>query len=271
LAIPERARKVIIYPEAAAAALKTGLGDVYLVYLAVKSFDRAGGGSGLVDCGAIVAIAQRLLGVSKKVAYHKLNCGVGVFWREPVKRGARRMTGLYSHERTFRGLGLDMYASAPVEFALWQLGLDSGKYTSAALRDLMLACVAQWDGSGPLSIECMTRLTGMSESTVRRSLRCAEHSEVIQPKLRINPTFSSVRTYNDPYEAADECRRHNAKYGVRHRVIEREGVHILLTQGPNCYTVDGGRVLRMRNRHRALKEIVPGKPKRGKRTHVSSS
>lgn len=270
MAIPDRARKVIVYPEAAAAALKAGNCDIYLVYLAVKAFDRAGGGRGIVDFGTIADVAQRLLGISRKVACKKVAGGVGKFWREPVRRGNRRLTGLYSHERAFRSLGPDMYASAPVEFALWQLGFDSGTYTSSALQDLMLGCVAQWDGSGPLSIECLTRLTGMSESTVRRALRCAEHSPVIQPKVKVNPTFAAIRTFEDPFEAADECRRYNATKGLRHRVIERDGVHILLSQGPNCYTVDGGRTLKMRSRHRGLKLLIPGKPKRGKRTHVSS-
>lgn len=268
MSIPDRARKVIIYPEAAAAAIRNGVADIYLVYLAAKSFDRASGGRGIVDCSAVADLAQRLLGVSRKVALRKVTGGIGLFWREPVRRRGRRVAGLFSHERVFKCLGMDMFAAAPVEFALWQLGLDSGKYTSSALQDLMLGCVAQWDGSGPLSIECLTRLTKLSESTVRRALRCAENSEIIHPKLRISPTFAAVRTFSDPFEAADECRRYNASRGLRHRVIERDGSHILLTQGPNSYNVDGGRVLKMRSRHRALKALIPGKPKRGKRIHV---
>jgi len=242
---------VVIYPEAAAAALKSDVHSAYAVFIIVKTRDTHMGGSGLISTNEFIKIAQKTLGVSRSQAYRVLSSGVGVFWRQ-----ARRQTvGLFSHLRVYCNLGIEMFSSKPVRMTVGQMGYDSKHYSGSYIKDLMVCCVASWDnGHSPIAMETISELTGLSVRTIQRQLRymsCREDGIVVDVS-----TCYKVKCDNiNQVDANEQVRKLNACGVVKYHSAPRNGKYAILERVGNAYTLTGVERLGRKRRHRHLKHV----------------
>lgn len=239
---------VVIYPEVAAAALKSKVCAAYAVFMVIKVYDAQRGGSGLVSNNELVEIAQKTLGVSRSQAYRVISSGIEIFWRK-VKH---KTIGLNSHMRAYHRLGVDMFSSKPVRLTIAQLGYSSNNYNGSYIKDLMVCCVASWDGGdSPIAIETIADLTGISIRTIQRQIKYMSHSNGIV--LSVTTCYKVKCDNINQIEANALVRKLNSGGVVKYHSAPKDGKFAILERTGNLYTLTGVERLGRKRRHKHLK------------------
>jgi hypothetical protein len=242
---------VIIYPEVAAASLKSKLHNAYAVFIIVKAYDEKNNGSGLIPLKKILQIAQSVLGISRSQAYRVLASGIDVFWRSPNKK----VVGLFSHLRAYYNLGISMFASKPVRLTIGQMGYGSKFYNGNAIKDLMVCSVASWDNGGsPIAIDTISELTSVSSRTIQRQLRVMSNNHGIV--LEIMAGYRLKCDNLNQVQAKSQVQELNSRGMVKYHSIPMNGKFAILERVGNTYTIKGVERLGRRRRHRHLKSIT---------------
>lgn len=242
---------VVIYPEVAAAALKSKVHAAYAVFAVVKVYDSRRGGSGLVTINELVELAQKTLGISRSQAYRVIASGVDVFWRQTH----RKTVGLFSHLRAYHNLGIEMFSAKPVRLTVAQVGYDSSIYNGAHIKDLMVCCVASWDNGGsPIAIETIAELTGVSSRTIQRQLKymACRHSGIV---LDVNTCYRVKCDNINQIEANALVQKLNSSGLVRYHSAPKDGKFAILERVGNIYNLTGVERLGRKRRHRHLKHV----------------
>lgn len=243
---------IVIHPEMVAAALRNKKHNAYAVFVVCKQIDTLRKGSGLLSCDEILNITQKTLGVSKSQAYRIVSSGYGVFWRPPKNK----LIGLFSHAKTYRNLGVDMFDSNPVRMTLGQMGYDSGVYNGTHLKDLFVSMVASWDaGKSPIAIETIGKLTNISPRTVQRHVRCMSSSQINGVTLNILSGYRVKCDNLNQDQANNQVRQLNSCGVIKYHCEPHEGKYAVMERVGNLYTIVGLERLGRRRRHKHMRSM----------------
>lgn len=240
---------VVIYPEIAASALKAKVHAAYAVFVAVKVFDSRRGGSGLVSINELVEITQNTLGISRSQAYRVISSGHDVFWRHT----RHKTVGLFSHLKVYYNLGIEMFSAKPVRLTIGQLGYGSGNYSGSYIKDLMVCCVASWDGGeSSIAIETISELTGISCRNIQRQIKymsCRTNGIILDVTTCYKVKCDNINQIDANYKV----QQLNAGGMVKYHSAPKDGKFAILERVGNIYTLTGVERMGRKRRHRHLK------------------
>lgn len=242
---------VVIYPEVAAAALKSKVHAAYVVFVVVKAYDVKRGGSGLISTNEFIELTQNTLGISKSQAYRIITSGIGIFWRQPKQK----IIGLLSHLKAYYNLGIEMFSSRPVRLTIGQLGYASKHYNGSYVKDLLVSCVASWDdGDSSIAIETIADLTGVSTRTIQRQLKYMSHQRdgVV---LDVTTCYTIKCDNINQIEANAKVQQLNSRGAVKYHSAPKDGKFAIWERVGNMYSLSGVERPGKKRRHRHLKHV----------------
>jgi hypothetical protein len=238
---------VVIHPEIAAKALKIREADLYLLWLVLRAMDAEKGGRGIVHVDDIRHTCAKILGVTLKWAYEKINEGVGKYWREPTGKKGDRTVGLIGQSRVYERLKPEMTRSEPFVISAAMLCADDG-LNLKRLKQLLISLVAaRFVDNRPVTVSQIMEHTGLSEATIRAALR--DCSLIVKV-----PNYEVVHRASTREEALLVKRK--LSIGKRmFRVTIQGGTWVVAQQMGNTYRVPQPDRMPLRARPRKLKDF----------------
>ena len=221
-------QRLALFPELIAAALKLKEVDLFLTWTLLKAYDKTGGGKISVD--EIRWVFIHVFGVDSNHAYAKIKSGIGAYWSAPGGVSGQRVTCLMGRGAVIGRLKPTMSRSTPFLVTLKDLRAKDNILNGAKLKKLMVSLVAARNVEHkPISIAAIMEHTGLSESTVRNSLRDCEHMRTIRNFARL----SKPTAYNQA-----KVIHAKVKTAATRIVMVPDGF-IVAKQIPNSYLMTG--------------------------------
>jgi hypothetical protein len=238
---------IVIHPEVAAKALKIREADLYLLWVVLRTMSADKGGRGIVHIDDIRDTCVKVLGVTPKWAYQKINEGVGKYWREPTGKKGDRTVGLMGQNRVYAHLRPEMTRSEPFVISAAMLRADEG-LNLKRLKQLLIALVAsRFVDNRPVTVPQIMEHTGLSESTIRTALRDC-------PLVVKVPNYEVVHRAATQEEALLVKRKLSASKRMFRLAIQGD-TWVVAQQMGNTYRVPQPDRMPLRTRPRELKDF----------------
>lgn len=167
---------ITVHPEVAAAVLKSGEADLYVLWAVLRAMDAQNRASGLVSVGDIIDVCAYLLGVQSNHAYRKIEEGIDKYWRRPAGERGKKTLGLLGQGKVFSRLEIAMTRAEPFALPARLFRAEEGRKNGRAIKQILIGVVAaRFVDHRPVSVATLIEQTGQSESTIRNALRDCPH------------------------------------------------------------------------------------------------
>lgn len=215
---------VIIYPEILSSVIRNNEEDLFCIWLLCKNFSN--NSSGLVDLKQLIELSQKNLNLTSNHIYKKIKDGIGLYWRCPSGNKGSKKVGLLSLENIIKRLNPRLARTRPFRVDISYFISTSTK----ELKNLFIALVAgRYEDKRPISIKTLVENLGISESSIRNSLRDNNYLKVKSNYLVLDEYNFESQCYNsDHYNPNDKTIK----------IFKNEDKFQVLRQVSNSYIIN---------------------------------
>lgn len=157
---------VILYPEILSSVIRNNEEDLFCIWLLCKHFNT--NNSGLFELNKLIEISQNNLHLNSNHIYKKIKDGIGLYWRNPSGAKGKKIIGLLSIENIIKRLNPQLARTKPFK-------VDVDYFFNTHIKEikkLFISLVAgRYEDKRPISISTLVENLGISESTIRNSLK----------------------------------------------------------------------------------------------------
>ncbi len=218
-------KSFIVNPELLAEIIKKNECDLYTIWNISKLIDT--NGSGIIAVRELLNICKKLFNFKSKYIYEKLNSGVDLYWTKPHGQIRNKKICLFSISKIVTRLNPNVTRSKPVAIPI---SVIEGLGTKGIKELYISIFAARYENDSPISITSLEKFLGVSESTARNALKNCSFI-----KTKKNYEIISTDTSKDKLAKLIVADHH--PYNLR--IIQKDGVYLLLKQIPNSYHLFG--------------------------------
>lgn len=234
-------KSIILNPEIIAQVLKNNETDIYVLWAISKVIDV--NGSGIISTSELINIASKIFKFKSNFVYEKIKKGVGLYWTNPSGKIGHKTICLFSINKIIERLNPNITRSKPVMIPISVFQNASLK----SIKELFISVFAsRHDDGRPVSVETISFYTGLSESTIRNTIKNCKHLEVKNNFETLNKNASKTRCILNTEQQKD----------IKiYRMLQKGTRSILCRQIANSYNLKEFEKLPLRARPKSLKKI----------------
>jgi len=238
-----KTKNIIIYPELAAKVLQNNESEIFIIWSIMKTLDT--NGTGVVLMSDILTICKNVFDLNPTYAYSKISKGIGKYWREPKGAKGSKVVGLFSFKNICQRLKPDLTRCCPIVVPI--SFFINGKSDCKYFKSFLIGCVAgRYVDGRPISILSLAENCGLSESTIRNSIKECTFISIV-------PRYKKIKT--DINKAKLQVIKNLSASNIKFRITQDADVFHLIEQMPNAYLIKDFDRLPVRLRPDSLKKF----------------
>lgn len=216
---------IIVNPELFPEIIKRNECDLFTIWNVAKLIDVTG--SGIVELKEVINICNKLFSLKSKYVYEKINSGINLYWTKPHGQIRNKKICLFSINKIVSRLQPNVTRTKPVSIPVMHL---EGLSTKTIKEIYISIFAARYENDSPISISSLEKFLGISESTARNALKNCSF-------IKTKKNFEIIYSDTSKDKLAKLIVADNHPYNLR--IIQKDGIFLLLKQIPNSYHLFG--------------------------------